>query len=183
MKNRALIAFVVAAGVGMVAFIVFQISSVSSGGVKMGVSKAEACTDQGRDCLPQIDMLDSEGTVWTAESLQDKVVVVNFWATWCAPCKAEIPDLAHFHDKYKSKDVVLLGLMTDQVADSVLKNFARQTGLNYPVVPVDDELAAAFGYPEALPTTFIYDRSGHLVFERPGAVSEEMLAKKVRSLL
>lgn len=181
MKNRALVAALVAASVGLLAFVFFQVST--SDGVRVGVKKAEACAEESPRCLPKLDMLDTEGKAWTPETLAGKVVVINFWATWCAPCKAEVPDLARVYDRHRDDGVVLLGLMTDAVSDTVLANFSERTGLNYPVVRVDDELAYAFGYPNALPTTFVYDRSGHLVLERRGAIGAAELEDALDELL
>ena len=86
MKDRALIALLIAAAAGAATFGFIQISSDGKSGVSVGVSKAEACTDVAPSCLPKVDLIDTHGKVWTPDSLAGKVVVVNFWATWCKPC-------------------------------------------------------------------------------------------------
>ena len=177
--NRALLAALIAAVAGVIAFIFVEISAVD--GPRVGLQRAEACSAAAPDCLPELDMVDTAGKVWTRAELDGQIVVINFWATWCAPCKAEIPDLARFHSDHP--DVVLLGLLTDSASDAFLEEFSRSTGLNYPVVRVDDTLAASFLYPEALPTTFVYDRSGALVLQRPGAISQAMLNRELADLL
>jgi len=135
--------------------------------------------------------LDGSGKASLAD-YAGKVVVVNFWATWCHPCEKEIPDLSRAYEKYKAKGVVFLGVMADQPTPDaqVLLNFQSDHEMTYPVVRVNPELLQSFDYPENLPTTFVFDRSGHRVdvdhnqrFFHLGAISEERLSKLLDSLI
>src|SRR5439155_20911808 len=112
-----------------------------------------ACTKGGGDCLPDVKYLDTTGKTWVADQLLGKVVVVNFWATWCHPCQKEIPDLSKTYDKYKAQGVVFLGIMTDQPSDSDLLNFASDYEMSYPVVRANSDILVSYNYPQALPTT------------------------------
>lgn len=171
-----------AAGVvGLV--IVLASSSVSKHGVKLGPKSAEACTKNGPECLPRIGYADTTDTLWTNEALADKVVMVNFWATWCAPCKSEVPALTSVYQKYKDRGFVLLGVVTDNPTDPQLAEFSRRYNLGYPVVPADQIIFEAFGWPDALPTTFIYDRSGTLRLRHRGAISSAALDKAIAELI
>lgn len=186
--NKTILAFTGAGAVGILVFLLVQFShvSVDKGGVKVGVGvqSAEAgCYQDGPNCLPPIELIDESGTVWTPESLAGKVVVINFWATWCRPCQSEVPDLAKVSRKYHDKDVVILGLMTDKPADSQLEAFKKRYGLDYPVIRVSPEVSEAFGHPKALPTNFVYNRTGHLVFDSPGAISAGALEREIKQLL
>ena len=145
--------------------------------------KEEGCYQDGPNCLPPIEFVDEKGTVWTPQMLSGKVVIVNFWATWCNPCKHEIPDLARVYRKYKEKGVVMLGLMTDRVSAETLAAFRKTYGLDYPVVRVDQALSESFGHPRNLPTNFVYNRTGHLVFDRPGAITAGALESEIKELL
>jgi thiol-disulfide isomerase/thioredoxin len=167
-KGRTLLSLVVAALFGLVAFLLVQFSD----GGKVGIPKAEACTEaSAMRCLPNVTFKDTSGKTYSKDALNGKVVIVNFWATWCHPCQGEIPDLAEVYAKYKDRGVVLLGVLTDDVDDGQLAAFSQRFGLNYPVVRVDDQIRSIFGSPDALPTTFIYDRTGHLQYGRPGAMN------------
>ncbi|MCP4445133.1 MAG: redoxin domain-containing protein [Myxococcales bacterium] len=145
----------------------------------------EGCYQDGPNCLPPIDFIDENGTVWTPELLKGKVVVINFWATWCKPCQHEIPDLARVHRKYKEKGVVMLGLlMTDNIDKAKLKAFSTKYGLDYPVVRVGKDISRAFGgHPLNLPTNFVYGRTGHLMFDSPGAITAGALEREIKELL
>lgn len=186
--NKTILAVASAACVGLVVFLLLQFSDVSvdKDGVKMkvGVKSATAgCYQDGPNCLPPMDFIDEEGNAWTPDLLAGKVVVINFWATWCKPCQHEVPDLARVYRKYKDKDVVILGLMADQPSDAKLEAFQERYGLNYPVVRVSPEISEAFGNPRALPTNFVYDRSGRLIFDSPGAITAGALEREVKELL
>lgn len=181
MKSAGIIAAVLVAGI--VAFLLIHFQGGKSG-VSVGVRKAEAsCTDKAPRCLPKMTMIDTAGTAWTPEALAGKVVVVNVWATWCRPCAAEIPDLIKVQKRYADKNVVLLGLLNDNVADDKLQSFAERFHINYPIVRMDDELYDVFDHPDMLPTTFVYDTSGHLRFDEPGAMSQSQLSGVLDELL
>lgn len=183
MKNIVLLGGVGAAALGLFFFLS---SSVSHEGVKVGIPSAQACSkSEPADCLPDLGYVDTDGTAWTREGLAGKVVMVNFWATWCAPCKAEIPALTATYRRHASEDFVLLGVMmdSDDVSEQALATFAQSVGLDYPVVPIDSEIWSAFDAPDALPMTFIYDRTGKLRLRHRGALSEGQLEGIVQELL
>jgi thiol-disulfide isomerase/thioredoxin len=137
------------------------------------------------DCLPAVGYLDTADVMWTGDLVQGKVVMINFWATWCQPCKHEIPDLTVAYKKHKDEGFVMLGVLmdADRVTDEQLKEFAGTYNLDYPVVRVDQQLWYDFGEPQALPTTYIYDRSGNRAFTRRGPVSKEELDSLLTKLL
>ena len=185
MKGSAIIAAIAAILAGFLVFVFVQFNQSGEGPpVKVGFGHAEAaCTDETPRCLPKITFTDRSGTEWTPAMLAGKVVVVNVWATWCRPCALEIPDLVDVYRRYKDKDVVLLGLMTDDVGDEDLVQFKNQYGINYPIIQMDEELGRAFDYPQALPTTFIYDRGGHITYGKPGMIDRDTLESALDKLL
>jgi len=154
--------------------LVLVASSVSLAACSQGEAVA-ACA--GDECLPDLKYIDTTGAAHTHDAMRGKVVVVNFWATWCGPCKKEIPDLSKLYKKYKSKGVVMLGVLTnDNPTESELLNFQSDFEMEFPVVRQSSDILVSFNYPQALPTTFIYDRAGRRVGKpRVGAIKPEEL--------
>lgn len=117
-------------------------------------------------------MTDLDGKVITSEALRGKVVLVNFWATWCPPCRAEIPDLIELQEKYKDS-LVVLGISEDEASPDVVRAFAAQYKMNYFVAMTTPELARVFRGVAALPTTYVIDREGKIVQHHVGQLNAE----------
>jgi thiol-disulfide isomerase/thioredoxin len=141
------------------------------------------CLGGQRNCLPDVDYIDTTGAAYPRDSLLGKVVLVNFWATWCAPCEQEIPDLSRAYLKYKAHGVVFLGVLIDNPDHQQLLDFQSVHAMSYPIVRANRELLASFGYPEAYPTTYIYDRSGKQVYNHMGQVRPGELDKLLAALV
>src|SRR5690349_1281448 len=102
------------------------------GGSSQAAAKQAGCTGTEEDCLPDVKYVDTTGKAYTFQQLKGKVVLVNFWATWCHPCQKEIPDLSKLSEKYK-KDLVVLGVMADNPNNNDLLNFQSDYAMSYPV--------------------------------------------------
>lgn len=144
---------------------------------------AGACPPGAEECFPDVEMEDRGGRAWDLAALEDQVVIVNFWATWCRPCVEEVPELAEVHDDYADEDVAVLGIMTDRPTDEEFDDFVRRTGLNYPVVPADTDLLRAFELPDVLPTTHIYDRAGRRALRHRGVLTADQVSSVIDDLL
>lgn len=172
--TKALIGILLAGIAGMVIFLFVHVSR--DGRIHPGPAPVHAeCTRGQRDCLPEVNYTDTAGVAYNRDALKGKVVLVNFWATWCHPCQSEIPALSKAYDKYKAKGVVFLGVMTDTPDNAALLNFQSDYDMTYPVVRSNSDVLASYGYPQALPTTFVYDRGGKQVFTHVGALRESDL--------
>ena len=170
--TKALIGVLLAGIVGLSIFLFVNISR--DGKIHPGPTLAQAECTRGQDCLPNVGYTDTTGATYSHDSLAGKVVVVNFWATWCAPCKAEIPALSKVYDKYKAKGIAFFGVMTDNPApdNQALLNFQSDHEMTYPIVRVNSDLMTSYSYPQSIPTTFVYDRHGKQVLSQVGPVNE-----------
>jgi thiol-disulfide isomerase/thioredoxin len=178
------LASAVLVGVLVVVFVQFQDGGSRRGVTVGGAGKAEAsCHESSPRCLPKLTMMDLAGREWGPSDLNGKVVVVNVFATWCAPCAAEIPDLVAVQREYEKRGAILIGLLNDNVDDGALDGYVDRMKINYPVVRMDDELYGAFGEPDRLPTTYVYDKSGHLYFGEPGIMTDDRLGAMLDKLL
>jgi thiol-disulfide isomerase/thioredoxin len=132
---------------------------------------------------PAWKLQDLAGKVVTSDQFKGKVVVVDFWATWCPPCRAEIPGYAELQRKYGNDGFVIVGVSLDQGGPPVVKDFAAKYGINYQLVMGDDAVVAAFGGVEGIPTTFLIDRSGQIRDRKVGAEETSEYEKKIASVL
>jgi len=113
--------------------------------------------------LPDFRVKDFTGTEISTESLRGKVVLVDIWATWCQPCKKEMPGYQKLFDRYGSRGLIVIGLKSNMMLDTTEPmQFARGIGVHYPLVSASSELIEKFCNLEGLPTTLIYDRQGLL---------------------
>lgn len=113
--------------------------------------------------LPDFSARDLRGPTIPSAALRGKVVLIDFWATWCQPCKKEMPGYQKLADKYGSRGFVVIGFKLDIMADTEdPRAFASRLGIHYPLAVATDEIKNKFGGIEGLPTTLIYDRQGIL---------------------
>jgi thiol-disulfide isomerase/thioredoxin len=163
MSTKALIGLLLAGTAGILIFLFVHLSG-DSNKISIGSKSATACSGGAYECLPNLNYVDTTGKAYTPESLKGKVVIINFWATWCVPCKKEIPDLSKLYLKYRDKGLVILGILTnDQATDADLLNFSSDYEMEYPTVRANSDIMVTYEYPDALPMTFIFDRQGRLV--------------------
>ena len=111
---------------------------------------------------PEISLETLDGKTMKLTDLRGKAVVLNFWATWCSPCKAEMPWFVDFQKQYAGDGLQIVGVAMDDSAKEDIDKFAKQMGVNYPVVLGKESLAEQYGGVEFLPTTFYIDRSGNI---------------------
>lgn len=116
-------------------------------------------------------------------SLRGKAVMVNFWATWCEPCKIEIPWLVDLQKKYGPQGLQVVGMAKDESSEKTIADFAHKMGMNYPIVVSNSAVNDAYGNPQGLPTTFFVDRSGKLVEEVIGLKSMSDLEDAIKKSL
>jgi thiol-disulfide isomerase/thioredoxin len=134
--------------------------------------------------LPEFSVKDLSGREITSADLRGKVILVDFWATWCQPCKKEMPGYQKLLDRYGSSGFAVVGFKFDTMADTEDPlQFAKKIGVRYPLAVAPDELKQKFGGIEGLPTTMVYDRQGILRQKIIGFESTDVLEANVKTLL
>ena len=132
---------------------------------------------------PAWTLKDVNGADVKLDQFKGKVVVLDFWATWCGPCRSEIPGYIRLQKKYAADGLAIVGVATNDGGPDVVKSFMQKEGMNYQVVIGDDDVGAAYGGIDAIPTTFIIDRSGRIVDRKVGAMSTADYEKVILSYL
>jgi thiol-disulfide isomerase/thioredoxin len=128
-----------------------------------------------------VSMRTIEGTAISTSDWRGKVTIVNFWATWCGPCRAEIPDLVALQKKY-DKYLQIVGISQDEAPPEIVKRFAAEHQINYPVVMSTPELERAFPGIYALPTSYLLDRQGRIVQKHVGLLTATRTELETRAL-
>lgn len=142
-------------------------------------------TDSGRSDqpLPEFSVPGIDGDMLSNDDLAGKVALVNFWATWCGPCKIEMPWFVEFQRKYKDRGFTVLAISLDEDGWDPVRAFAEQMEFNFPVALGGDPVSEAFGGIYVLPTTLIVDREGTIVSRHAGLVPKAEYETEIESLL
>ena len=166
-----------AAGILLVTLAAVAVTAGMAGCSKRGESEKTALPAGSRVALiknrvdvPAFTASDLDGRAVSTAALRGKVVIVNFWATWCPPCREEIPDLIALQNKYKDR-VQVIGIAQDSGSVEDVRAFALKNGMNYPTVLSTPEIEKIFPGVSALPTTFILDREGRLAQKHVGLLN------------
>jgi thiol-disulfide isomerase/thioredoxin len=133
------------------------------------------------DPAPDFQLKDLAGKDLSLASVHGKVVLLNFWATWCGPCRAEIPSLIELQNRYKDR-LQIIGLADDDDPDAV-KQVVESEGINFPVAMVTNEVRFDYGGILALPTLFVINSEGRIVQKHVGLFNPALYETEVRALL
>lgn len=134
------------------------------------------------DPAPNFKLEDLQGKTLTLASAHGKVVLLNFWASWCGPCRAEIPDLIALQDKYKGQ-LQIIGLTVDDDDAGMIRKVVAAAGINYPVAMASEAVSMQYGGVAALPTSFLLDREGRVVQKHEGLRDPSLYETEIRALL
>lgn len=147
---------------------VLMLAGPAAAAKKMPAFSGKTVNDQGK---------------FESSSLAGKVVLVNFWATWCPPCRKEIPSLAKLQEKYGDQGFAVVGVSMDEGGAKLVGKFLDKQKVNYPVIIGDTDLARGFGGVIGVPATFLVDRKGELVRRYDGFATEDELRVEIEKLL
>jgi cytochrome c biogenesis protein CcmG/thiol:disulfide interchange protein DsbE len=150
----------------------------------MGDSVMQAASEvEERKPAPDFTLKDAAGRGVTLSDYRGKVVLLNFWATWCGPCKIEMPWFVAFQRKYKDQGFTVLAISLDEGGWDPVRTFAEAMEFNFPVALGGDPVSEDFGGIYVLPTTLIVDRSGKIVFRHSGLIPKAKYETEIESLL
>ena len=166
-------------------------SSSASGPATVSTDSSASAADDSVETIkfvknpapaPDFTITTIDGKTIAAADLRGKVVLLNFWATWCPPCRAEIPDLIKLQTKYAGK-LQIIGFSDDTGPVQDVKNFVAEHRMNYPIAIADPKLEAKFGGVMGLPTSFVVDPQGRVVQKHIGLRNPALYDLEVRALL
>ena len=155
-------------------------------------SQATATLTSAPSALPEITIKDLQGRNVSLSEFKGKVVLVNFWATWCEPCRIEIPWMIKYQQKYGPRGFTVLGIAMDDEGRRAVEPFVRnerfdvdgqQAAMNYPILLGSDQIAQKFGGIIGLPTSILISRDGKKVKTVIGLVNYDELEKLIESQL
>ena len=138
---------------------------------------------ENRTLAPDFTLNDSRGSPVRLSQLRGDVVLLNFWATWCGPCKVEIPMFIAFQQEYRDRRFMVLGVALDDEGWSAVRPYANAKKINYPVMVDDNRISDLFGGLKAVPTTLIIDRQGRIAATHIGLCQRREYEGDIRAVL
>jgi peroxiredoxin len=135
-----------------------------------------------RKIAPDFDLRDASGKSIRLSDFKGRVVLLNFWATWCGGCKVEIPELIEFQNKYKHRGFEVIGVSNDQDGWKIVKPFVEEKRINYTVVLGDDKICKRYGV-EAMPVTLLIDNRGRIAASHQGVLDKEAGEDEIKMLI
>lgn len=153
-----------------------------SGGCGVSAPSSAGAAVVGADA-PELVLKDLAGNEVKLSDYKGKVVLLNFWATWCAPCRAEIPAFLRLREQYQDRGLEVIGVSLDEEASDVVSDFATQLHINYPILIGTPEAVKAYGPIDQIPTTFIVDRQGRVHSRHLGMMSFDRIERAIKMAL
>ncbi len=166
---------ILVAAVGLIAAVYLGIHRGRHGGGEVTKSAASSLA-------PRLRAMDLGGNNIDTAAYTGNVVLINFWAAWCTPCREEIPQFVSLQEKYRGQGLQLIGISMDD-QEQALRDFYRQYKMNYPVIAGTQKIAQEYGGVLGLPTTFLIDRDGRIRARYSGAADFSKLERRIVALL
>ena len=144
---------------------------------------SESAVDKTGSMAANFTLRDAAGKDIKLTDFKGKVVLLNFWATWCGPCKVEIPWFVEFNKTYRDRGFAVVGVSMDDDGWKSVKPYVAEKKLDYTIVIGNDDLGKLYGGVDSLPTTFIIDRSGKIAYVHMGLEGKDTYQKEILALL
>src|SRR5487761_1466066 len=144
---------------------------------------AQGLPDFREKPAPSFTLKSVDGKTVSLSDYKGKAVLLNFWATWCGPCKLEMPWLIQMQKKYASQGFTVLGISEDDGSTKDVRDFMEKMGVDYPVLMYDDQLNKAYGGIDYLPTSYYIGRDGKVIVESGGLISESEMEANIQKIL
>lgn len=133
--------------------------------------------DKTSSPAPDFALTDLKGNVLSLSGFKDKIIFLNFWATWCAPCRQEIPDFVAAYEQLKEKGLVIIGVSVDRTSTDVLRSFVEKFKMTYPIAFATKKIIDDYQPGRFIPTTIIIDKAGKIRHKHVGLMDKETLQK------
>lgn len=160
---------------------------LASGCARQGSKQGGPAVSAGAGAIgskaPDFELPDLSGKNVRLSELAGKVVILNFWATWCGPCRQEVPDFVRLQSKYRDQGLTIVGLSLDADGARAVRPFAEEYDVNYTMLLANDETADRFGGILGIPTTFVLDRQGKVVKKFIGKMDLKTFEEAIQPLL
>lgn len=133
--------------------------------------------DSGYPSAPEFTLEDLNGNTHALADYEGKVIFLNFWATWCPPCRQEIPGFLELYDQYNEDGMVILGISLDRKGESVVSSFAEKYEISYPLIMADQDIMEAYQPGQYIPATIVIDKEGRIRERHVGYLAKEDMEK------
>jgi len=169
----------------VIAIVVIAVATLLLVGKRLarpGAAKVATVGQNGAPA-PDFELKSVDGKTVRLSDYRGKAVLLNFWATWCGPCKIEMPWFVDLQKKYGAEGLQVLGVAMDDAGEDAIAKFAREMGVNYPVLMGKESVGEAYGGVQFLPTTFYIDRNGRVVERVFGLVGQSEIEDNIKKAL
>ncbi|HUS19598.1 MAG TPA: TlpA disulfide reductase family protein, partial [Terriglobales bacterium] len=178
MKRNAIVLIVVAFTVAAMIYSTAKRSRDAA----LGGAKLVAADNIGK-AAPEFELATLDGKLVKLSDYKGRPVLVNFWATWCGPCKIEMPWFIDLKKKYESQGFEIIGIAMEDTENEKIAEFVKEMGVNYVILKGKNAVADAYGDVQGLPTSFYIDREGKIVAQHAGLVSRSTIEDDVKVAL
>jgi cytochrome c biogenesis protein CcmG/thiol:disulfide interchange protein DsbE len=162
----------------IVILVLFAIRTLSIKKNQVDTESVESVSEAPDFTLPALD-----GKPFRFSNQRGKVIILDFWATWCPPCRAELPHFKSLYEQYNQKGLQIVGVALDDGGAEVVRPFVEDNDIKYPILIGNQEVVEDYGGIRGIPTTFVVDRKGHIIKKFVGYQDKEVFESAIKELL